>query len=310
MVFEEIYSMYYSIIASILSQASTDSLSQGQMEQIARAIGYEESWIAAAHKFSNGEWPLMDENKRSVLKHAPVRLLTLEEKRWMKAILDDPRIQLFDLSDKGLEDIEPLYDLSLFRYYDQDRCGDPYQDAHYKLIFQTVLEALLTRHMLEVKYATQKSGNERVVKWRIAPVHLEYSPKNDKFRLIGQDGSGRATVLNLSNIQQISLLNEEVKTNPGCVSSSKKTVTLRLHDQRDVLMRAMMHFSDLSKTTTKTGEREYEIEISYYPEDESEILMRILGFGPMVEIIGESREGIVKQMRKKIEQQKKMRNSK
>ena len=57
----------------------------------------------------NQTWPLIKEDYTTPLKHKPSMPLTTLQKRWLKALLSDPRIQLFDPPMEGLEDVEPLY---------------------------------------------------------------------------------------------------------------------------------------------------------------------------------------------------------
>ena len=57
-----------------------------------------------------------------------------------------------------------------------------------------------------------------------------------------------------------------------------------LADQRNALERVMLHFSDCRKETRRTGERAYQVKLWYDPQDETEILIRILSFGPMIKV--------------------------
>ena len=70
------------------------------------------------------------------------RALTALEKRWMKAVLADPRIQLFSPDETGLEDVEPLFTPDKIVYYDRYTDGDPYGDPSYIAHFRTILQAL------------------------------------------------------------------------------------------------------------------------------------------------------------------------
>ena len=78
-------------------------------------------------------------------------------------------------------------------------------------------------------------------------------------------------------------------------------VDLELTDERNALQRAMLHFSDLQKETEKIDEKHYKIHMYYRRDDETEIVIRILAFGPMIRVtapkqfIGLIRERIEKQ---------------
>ena len=61
---------------------------------------------------------------------------------------------------------------------------------------------------------------------------------------------------------------------------------MELRDDRNALERAMLHFSDLQKETVRLEEGHYRIILTYRKEDETEILIRILAFGPMLKVTG------------------------
>lgn len=84
--------------------------------------------------------------------------LTLLEKRWMKAILLDPRMGLFDPDLTGLEDVEPLFRPEWLVYFDRYTDGDDYSNPEYIRHFHTVLEALREKKQLEILYDDSKQN--------------------------------------------------------------------------------------------------------------------------------------------------------
>lgn len=68
--------------------------------------------------------------------------LTIMEKRWLKALLADPRIALFQPEQTGLEDVEPLFQPKDIVLFDQFADGDPYGDETYTKIFRQILSAV------------------------------------------------------------------------------------------------------------------------------------------------------------------------
>lgn len=58
--------------------------------------------------------------------------LTLLQKRWLKAISLDPRMQLFSYSWSFLDDVEPLFTPDDIYIYDQYSDGDSYTDLQYQ----------------------------------------------------------------------------------------------------------------------------------------------------------------------------------
>jgi len=47
----------------------------------------------------------------------------------------------------------------------------------------------------------------------------------------------------------------------------------------------MLHFSDLEKETVKINDSKYKVFLTYDRDDETEILIRILSFGPLIKIL-------------------------
>ena len=72
--------------------------------------------------------------------------------------------------------------------------------------------------------------------------------------------------------------------NSGIPKSKKKTVGFELTDQRNALERAMLHFAHFEKQAEKAGEDRYKVKVTYDKEDETELVIRILSFGPMIKV--------------------------
>ena len=49
-------------------------------------------------------------------------------------------------------------------------------------------------------------------------------------------------------------------------------------------MRAMLHFSDLAKETQKLDDMHYLLTVDYDQSDETEMLYRVLSFGPTIKV--------------------------
>ena len=76
---------------------------------------------------------------------------------------------------------------------------------------------------------------------------------------------------------------------------------MELYDSRNALERAMLHFSDLEKETERLDDKHYRITLNYKQGDETEILIRILSFGPVLKVI--EPETMVRQIRERLERQ-------
>ena len=65
----------------------------------------------------------------------------------------------------------------------------------------------------------------------------------------------------------------------------KRRVALALSDERNALERAVLHFAHFEKQTSKVGDMRYRLEILYDAEDETELVIRVLSFGPLVKVV-------------------------
>ena len=116
------------------------------------------------------------------------------------------------------------------------------------------------------------------------PYRLEYSEKDDKFRIL-VTGMRRMNTINMARIRSCELLEEY---DPGAVTVPKgrlKALTLLLHDERNGLERVLLHFSHFEKETQKLDEQLYRITLRYDQDDETELLIRVLSFGPVLEVV-------------------------
>ena len=62
-------------------------------------------------------------------------------------------------------------------------------------------------------------------------------------------------------------------------------VTMIVKDERNALERTMLHFAHFEKQVEKIGNKKYKVNIKYDSDDETEMVIRILAFGPLVEVI-------------------------
>ena len=62
-----------------------------------------------------------------------------------------------------------------------------------------------------------------------------------------------------------------------------------LYDRRNALERVLMHFAHFEKQAEKIAEDKYRVTVSYHKDDEAEIVIRILSFGPMIKVTAPNR---------------------
>ena len=297
MIFSEVYGSYFKAVSAILAKAVEGTLTERELTRTVLENAFGESLITIPAKLTDGSWPLLTEGFGTPLRRAPHMPLTLLEKQWLKALLLDPRVRLFAPSDEGLEDVEPLFTPDQFVYFDRYADGDDYADPRYIAQFRTILQALREQRKLRVRYRGHRGIRHSYV---CIPYKLEYSPKDDKFRLITAGGR-RPLTINLSRIDSVGLLDSWNEDEYRPPLEHEETLVMELYDSRNALERAMLHFSDLEKETEKLDEKRYRITLKYRQSDETEILIRILSFGPVLKVT--EPESLVAQLRERLEHQ-------
>ena len=282
MLFSEYYGGYYACVAEILSEAVEGTLTKEKIHEIAAKQGFGESMLTIPENLRNGKWPLLTPDLGTPIRHIPAHPVTLLQKRWLKTLLLDPRIRLFGLTEEGLEDVEPLFDPSRIIWYDRYSNGDPYDDEGYIRRFRLLLEAVRTRRKTRVAFDGHRGKHYN---WTVVPYRLEYSPADDKFRLLCHSSRWRNMTLNLSRISRVRLWGTFDPNDYPDPELTNESVTLEITNERNALERAMLQFSYLAKRTERAGEKTFRMTLYYRQEDETELLIKILSFGPLVKVV-------------------------
>lgn len=302
--FHEMYGAYFRIAARVLGEAP---LNVQRLHCIIAEDGFRDSVLFVPQKLipqkDGSDWGLLrqepDGTLSAVTKHRPVMPLTLLQKRWLKARLCDPKMRLF-LDDstlavlsERLRDIRPLWEPDMFRYTDSFTDGDDFTAAEYRAHFRILLQAIRKKEIMHIRF---HSGNGRRMEMRYLPLAMEYSRKNDKFRLFccavrgGRlNGSG---LINLGRIEQVRGTGVRYE---GQVTAEDYfrmrrcdiPVTVRVTTERNAVERFLMEFSSYEKHTDRNAETgECTVQLWYDKQDETELLIRLLSFGPVLEIMG------------------------
>ena len=297
MIFSEIYGSYFKAVSAILAKAVDGALTERELTRTVLANAFGESLITIPAKLTDGSWPLITKDYGTPLRHKPHMPLTTLEKQWLKALLLDPRVRLFDPSEEGLEDVEPLFTSGQFVYFDRYADGDDFTDPAYIAHFRLILQAMHEKRKLRVRFHGHRGTRQSYL---CIPYKLEYSSKDDKFRLL-TGYKGWPLTVNLSRIDSVQLLDPWDESEYRLPQEREATLVMELLDIRNALERTMLHFSDLEKETERIGDRRYRITLRYRQGDETEILIRILSFGPVLKVI--EPEGMVAQIRERLAKQ-------
>lgn len=296
MLFSEVYGTYYNVLAKLLASAAEGTLTRESMESLIREQGFEESILTIPQALESRTWPLIKPDFTTPLHHKPAMPLTDLQKRWLKALLNDPRIRLFDPPMEGLEDVQPLYPADAFVYYDRYQDGDPFTDPGYIKRFRCILSAIRHKRWLRVRFTGGK-GMPHTLK--CIPHKLEYSAKDDKFRLICSAGQDSQSI-NLARITDCVLLQPYTDAEYRPQTTKQRILVMELKDERNALERVLLHFSHLNRQTERTGEDTYRVTLFYEQQDEAELLIRVLSFGPVLKVQypGDFRDKLVHRLEK------------
>lgn len=280
MVFSELYGAYYNTVACIIKKAIGRPVKSAQIEEIIKEYAFSDSSLEISQAIRKQNWKLLRSDGTTPIKNAPTMPLTKLEKRWLKAIKNDPRIRLFldDPSEFDFDDVEPLFlpeDVCVFdRYVD----GDPYEDETYRKNFRMILDAIKNEYPLKVEWESQRG---EMLRKTLLPKYLEYSEKDDKFRLVGE-----GTTINLARIIRCAKREALCKTYQEKKKADvKRYVVFELTDERRALERVLLHFAHFEKKAEKLDDKHYRVTVHYDKKDETEMVIRILSFGPMVRVI-------------------------
>lgn len=299
--FSEIYNCYYQIVDQILREAEKHPVTEQEMNQICGRLGFAESSLYIVPKLTGGEWNLLTPDRQGyrarTRDHGDLPL-TLLQRSWLKTLLQDDRFRLFFTGEELFllkqytEAANVLWHPEDFRCYDQYTDGDPFASPSYREHFRTLLAAIKSRQYVNISYQSEK-GNR--ITHHYLPLKLEYSAKNDRFRLLtvpkSQRHSAFIQTLNLRGITSAALLpsyDEEDYDFEQVIRKSyyQEPVRLQIKNRRNALERAMLHFSNYEKRTRKIDEDTWECLIYYNRSMETELLIEILSFGPAVKVTG------------------------
>lgn len=301
MLFSEVYSSYFNVVAEILKKAIDGDLKNSDINEIITQKAFGESILNIPNALKNEDWKLLNSNFETPLLNYPSMPLTDLQRQWLKAISLDPRIKLFDPNFDGLENVEPLYEQGAVVYFDRYADGDDFENPKYIENFQTILKAFRESRKLSVRFMGGKGKEFSAI---CIPQKLEYSSKDDKFRLISivkTKNRNEKLIINLSRITKVDLIGEFNQGDYSLPAPKLRELVLELKDERNCLERFMLHFSHLEKEAEKIDETHYEIKLIYDHDDETEILIRLLSFGPMIKVISPKR--MVEQIKERIQKQ-------
>jgi hypothetical protein len=300
--FSEIYGCYYGVVSRILNRAA-GGISKKEIDAVVSEHGFSETAFHLLPALIDGEWDFLEKSGgayRSKFTAPFGRPLTRLELSWLKALLPDPRIKLFLSGEKlsalsrALNGVTPLFDTGDFISVDRHLDGDPYGDPAYIANFREILKAVKSSYPLTIAYDSEKTGRSRR---GCHPYKLSYSELNDKFRLLcavfnAKTQGLQKITLNLARIVSAEPSNSPYRASPQALRElfaaprQNPPITLEITKERNSLERFLLQFASFDRKTEYDAARGiYTCQISYDIADETELLIRILSFGPTVKVL-------------------------
>lgn len=290
--FSEIYSTYYQITEKILKKKV---VTKAEVLNIICKNGFSETVLFLEPKLiGEDHYGLLTGKNgiyRSILKKEPHIPLTFLEKRWLCAILHDRKSSLF-LDKKQKQELcnllgaEPLYQNQFLHFFDRFSDGDDYEKEQYINHFRNILRSLNNHTLIKISFHTRKG--DRVTHYFL-PVKMEYSSKNDRFRVhVVRYRKGNAIDIGIINLSQITLTEfTDITPAANCVKvHEKREAVIKITEERNAVNRFMMEFAELERISEYDEEtKECIVRMKYNFKDETEILIRLLSFGPVVEVL-------------------------
>lgn len=302
-IYNEIYGLYYFMLAKILERAAEKDITTKEISSIVAQYGFSESnlYFTPDVVSQGGQgYNLLKESEGgyySILKSSPVGYITNLQKSFIKSMIDDKRIRLFfekpmlDELNKALSDIEPLYNTDDVILKETAIDSDNYSDEKYIQNFKSILYSIRNNKAMRICFNTSK-GERKTIK--LAPYKLEYGIRDDKFRLCGvsiyNEKPKGFVKINLARILTITTLQQSFKLDFETYIAAKRKsepIEIEVYNLRNGFERVFIGLSNYERISSfheDTGK--CSIKIFYTADDEQELLIQLLSFGPAIKVLG------------------------
>lgn len=233
--------------------------------------------------------------KPSIDNKVPIRM-SIIEKQWLGMILSDPRIKLFidvDTVEKlgeKLEDVDSPYRSEYIIEKNIDNSDEDMESEVFAEFFKTISKAINEGRF--IKYDSISKEGIEFKNEIVFPFRIEYSPKNNKFRLSAFNfKENRPIKINISSFKSIEVVDCECEEPKERMMEAleKKKNKMKVEIDSDItnsLERFLYLFSFYEKTARHDEKRKkYIFEVYYYVFDEGEIIRDILSLGKSAVVV-------------------------
>lgn len=318
--FDEVYGTYYDMMRRILERASEAPVSARDVADIVSTHGFAESalyFTPEALSQGGSGYNLLKAvpgGYASNLKHKPKGCLTRDQRRFIRAMLDDSRVSLFldddtrDALCASLSDVLPLFRQQDILLTETAADGDDYADAGYRVRFAALLRAIREKRAVRVVFDSSRGERRTLL---VAPYKLEYGVRDDKFRLCGvslhKGKPLRYIKVNVARMHQVICEGAAPCIDFEDFISRKllrEPIVVEVSDFRNGFERIFIGLSNYRRVTTLDDDTgKCTMQVYCMDDDVQELLIAMLSYGPAIRVLGppDFKEKYVARVRKQLE---------
>ena len=239
--------------------------------------------------------------------------LTSLEIQWMINILQHPLAKCF-LVEEEIEHIldwlgsSDLFDINTVVLHDQYiSVEESYKGSNFGTSMQTLMRAIRENRMVSIRYKSQYGRQSNYI---CAPVHIEYSKRDNRIRVRAVSKSTVAKTFNLERILEVIMLDEIYAKNAveGILEKhfveNECELVIFFNETRNIPDRILTEFSCFKKKCVKWGSERYRMTLFYDKEDKREILVRLLSYGSLINVFddtGDVRHELIERLENQLE---------
>lgn len=280
-------------------------------KRLKQADGFIRAFITHQGDQINAIFSLIDEH----CINNPMDLLPLTsiETQWICNVLSHPLAKCF-LSDSEIACILDrlsgidLFDVNSVVLHDQYiGVDDFYQTPNFGETIKNIIMAIRENRMIKIKYQSQYGRQSNYV---CAPVYIEYSKRDNRIRIRAVSKSDVVKTFNLERILDVAVMedffdkdaSQQVVEND--IKENERELVIFFNETKNVPDRILTEFSCFKKKCIKWGSERYRMTLYYDKEDTREILIRLLSYGPLINVFddtGDVRHELIERLEHQLE---------
>lgn len=301
--FNDYKNRYYRCIQNIINDIYNGEKYTKQDIRKKLQDAYLEQEFVLVDEFVNGKFFEFEGDfaKLRIDSNIPIRLNDLEI-AYLKMFVEDEEFNKVlgeEILTKLKQKLDKIDSLNYNQYWEResiDKFGDSLDNPEFRNKIITLEKAILKNKF--IKYSSKNRKGD-VFEDKIAyPYKIEYSIKNNKYRLI-VFGDNRAIKINIDSITKIEILedkgfslkdksisqNEKIKEFINNKKNIDEPIVLKIEDNKNTLDRCFNLFSAYDKRYYYDDNNNLILNIYYHDFDEAEIVRDILSLGKSVIVL-------------------------